>query len=169
MSARGFRCAVFCHAAVLLVACGGGSGPTPPTTVPTPVPTPTPTPLVATCTVPPLNPLPNPTPTLSHIDSDPTGVCLKNGDTTRVTYTNRGNGSLKFSGFAIVGPEGSGTFDIPGNNCQQQLPGRTLFPAGACTVDVRGTCPGGRTTARLQANSNAANSPHYEIPVECDP
>jgi hypothetical protein len=170
MSARGFRCVVLCDAAILLVACGGGKGPTisDPTVVVDPPPpiTQPPPPL---CTVPPLNPIPNPKPTHSYIDSDPTGVCLKNGDTVRVTYTNRGSGSLKFSGFAIVGRDGSGTFDIPANNCQQQLPGRTLFPAGLCTVDVKGTCPGGKTKAHLQANSDAANDPHYKIPVECDP
>jgi hypothetical protein len=125
---------------------------------------------LATCTVPPLNPLPNPTPTSAYIDSDPTGLCLKNGETARVTFTNRGtSGSLKFGGFTFVAQEGTGSFDIPGNNCQQQLPGRTLFPAAICTVDVRGACPGGRTKARLQANSDAANNSHYEIPVECSP
>lgn len=169
MSTRGFRCVVLYYAAGL-VACGGSGGsPTGTSSTPTPAPNPTPTP-VAACTVPPLNTLPNPAPRSSYIDSDPTGACLKNGETARITFTNRGtSGSLKFVGFAFVGQEGSGSFDIPGNNCQQQLPGRTLFPAAVCTVDVRGTCPGGTTKARLQANSNAVNSPHYEIPVECSP
>jgi hypothetical protein len=152
--------------------CGGGGGNPVPPPDPDPVTTTTtmaagPTPIA--CSTPPANPLPNPTPSTPFIDSNPTGLCLRNGSTGSVEFTNRSNNeALVFSDYRIVDKEvASAQFDITSNTCNQ-LSGQTLFPAAVCHIQVRATCASTASRAKLRIGSNAQNAPSYEVQLTCN-
>jgi hypothetical protein len=148
------------------VACsGGGAAPTPVTTT-TSTLAPGPTPIA--CATPSPNPRPNPAPTSAYIDSNPTGLCLKNGETGTVEVTNRAEGNaLVFSAFSVEDIVGGAQFTITRNNCNA-LSGRTLFPAAVCVIDVQPSCASLPATARLRVDSNAQNAPRYFVPITCN-
>jgi hypothetical protein len=160
---------VVCQLGLSGLACGGGgSDPTPPvgTTATTTTLAPGPTPIA--CATPAPNPLPNPVPDSAFIDSKPTGLCLRSGETGTVEFTNRGNSNaLVFSTFSIVDVVNGGQFTISRNTCNA-LSGRTLFPAAVCVVDVQSSCASQPATARMRADSNARNASSYFVPITCN-
>jgi hypothetical protein len=153
--------------------CGGGGGnpvpPPEPNPPAAPTPTPVPGPATIACSTPPANPLPNPTPSTPYIDSSPTGLCLRNGDTGTVEFTNRSNNeALVFSDYRIVDKEvASAQFDITSNTCDQ-LNGRTLFPAAVCRIQVRARCASAPSRAKLRIGSNAQNASSYDVQLTCN-
>jgi hypothetical protein len=112
--------------------------------------------------------LPNPVPNSAFIDSRPTGLCVRSGDTASVEFTNRANSdALVFSAFSFVDVASGGQFTISRNTCNA-LSGRTLFPAAVCVVDVQSSCASQPATARLRADSNAQNASSYFVPITCN-
>jgi hypothetical protein len=166
------RC-LLAFAVTALPGCGGGGGNPVPPPPPDPVTTTTTTlvsgPPPIPCSTPPLNPLPNPTPSTPYIDSAPTGLCLRNGQSAQVEFTNRSNNeALVFSDYRIADKEvSSAQFDITSNACNQ-LNGQTLIPAAACRIEVRARCASAPSRAKLRILSNAQNAPSYDVQLTCN-